>query len=200
LLAVVVGTTFTLLGLGLVQAATACALVEIDGGREVSALGAYRIALQRFGPLLVAIALFVVAWVALTATAVLIPVAVWLALRWSLSAPVVELEEVRGIGALRRSGQLVSGRWLRTASLVGISAAVALAAGPLLGALLIFTTDTPLATLNLVAGIVYAAVLPFVALVTAYVYFDARTRVELEPARDHRALPAEIELAARQPS
>jgi hypothetical protein len=94
----------------------------------------------------------------------------------------------------------VSGRWLRTASLVGISAAVALAAGPLLGALLIFTTDTPLATLNLVAGIVYAAVLPFVALVTAYVYFDARTRVELEPARDHRALPAEIELAARQPS
>jgi hypothetical protein len=194
-LAVVVGTTLTLLGLGLVQAATACALVEIDRQRDVSALGAYRIALRRFRPLLVAIGLFVVVWVALTATAVLIPVALWVAIRWCLLAPVVELEEERGVGALHRSGQLVSGRWFRTGSLVGISAAIALAAGPLLGALLIFTTSTPLATLNLVAGIVYAALLPFVALVTVYVYFDSRTRIELEPARDQRELPAEIDVA-----
>jgi hypothetical protein len=53
----------------------------------------------------------------------------------------------------------------------------------------------PLATLNIVAGIVYVVALPFVALVTAYVYFDARTRVELEPAVEHRTLPAEIELS-----
>jgi hypothetical protein len=46
-----------------------------------------------------------------------------------------------------------------------------------------------------VAGIVYAAALPFVGLVTAYVYFDARTRVELEPVVDQGELPAEIELA-----
>ena len=36
-LSVVIGTTFALLGLGLVQAATACALVEIDANRSVSA-------------------------------------------------------------------------------------------------------------------------------------------------------------------
>ena len=72
---------------------------------------------------------------------------------------------------------------------------ISLGAGPLLGALLIFVVDAPLATLNLVAGIVYAAALPFVGLVTTYVYLDARTRNELEPA-DHRSqLPAEIELA-----
>jgi hypothetical protein len=194
-LAVVVGTTLALLGLGLVQAATACALVEIDQGRDVSALDAYRLALRRLRPLLVAIALFVVAWVALSATAVLLPVAVWLAIRWCLLAPVVELEGAHGAAALHRSGQLVGGRWFRTASLVGISAAIAFAIGPLLGALLIFTTTMPLATLNLVAGVVYAALLPFVALVTAYVYFDARTRVELEPAPERDELPAEIELA-----
>ena len=34
-LALVVGTTLTLLGLGLVMAATACALVELDAGRPV---------------------------------------------------------------------------------------------------------------------------------------------------------------------
>ena len=52
--------------------------------------------------------------------------------------------------------------------------------------------------LNIVAGLVYAAALPFVALVTAYVYFDARTRLELEPVVEHRELPAEIELAAQR--
>ena len=72
-------------------------------------------------------------------------------------------------------------------SLVGLSAAIALVAGPLLGALLIFVTDAPLALLNIVAGVVYALALPFVALVTAYVYFDARTRDELEPDEPRRA-------------
>jgi hypothetical protein len=59
---------------------------------------------------------------------------------------------------------------------------------------LIFLTETPLVLLNIVAGVVYALALPYVALVTSYVYFDARTRGELEPADDRRELPAEIEL------
>jgi hypothetical protein len=195
LFAVIIGTTFALLGLGLVQAATACALLEIDAGRQVSAVSAYTMALGRFRPLLGAIGLFVLVWVVLTTTAFLIPVAIWLAIRWCLLAPVVEVEKVDGPAALHRSRQLVRGRWWRTASLVGLSAAISLGAGPLLGALLIFVVDAPLALLNIVAGIVYAAALPFVALVTAFVYFDARTRVALEPVVDERELPAEIEVA-----
>ncbi len=195
LLALIIGTTLALLGLGLVQAATACALVEIDAGRQVGAVSAYAKALRRVRPLLGAIGLFVAAWVVLTTTTFLIPVAIWLAVRWCLLAPVVELEDLRGPSALRQSAKLVRRRWWRTASLVGLSAAISLGAGPLLGALFIFVVDAPLATLNIVAGIVYAAALPFVALVTAYVYFDARTRVALEPVLDERELPAEIELA-----
>jgi hypothetical protein len=193
-LAVVVGTTFALLGLGLVMAATACALVEIDAGRSVSPVDAYRLALRRLRPLLGAIALFVVVWVVLTSTVFLIPVAIWLAIRWCLVAPVVELERHRPLASLRRSAELVRHRWIRVGSLVGVSAAVALVSGPLLGAILIFLTDAPLALLNVFAGVVYALAMPFVALVTAYVYFDARARVELEPVRDVAELPAEISL------
>ena len=134
-------------------------------------------------------------WVVLTTTALLIPVAIWLAVRWCLLAPIVELDDLGGPSALRRSARLVRRRWWRTASLVGLSAAISLGAGPLLGALLIFVVDAPLATLNLVAGIVYAAALPFVGLVTSYVYFDARARVEVEPVVEERELPAEIELS-----
>jgi hypothetical protein len=193
--AVIIGTTLALLGLSLVQAATACALVEIDTGRPVNAISAYATAFRLVRPLLAAVGWLVLAWLVLTATTFLIPVAIWLAVRWCLVAPVAMLEGAGGSAALRRSGRLVRRRWWRTASLVGLSAAISLGAGPLLGALLIFVVDLPLATINLVAGLVYAAALPFVGLVTAYVYFDARTRTELEPVADEHELPAEIELS-----
>ena len=192
--AIVVGATLTLLGLALVMAATSCALVELDAGRPVGPMVAYRLALRRIRPLLRAVAIFVVMWVALTSTVVLIPFALWFAVRWALLAPVAELEDRGGRDALRRSAELVRGRWLRVGSLVVLGGALALLSGPLLGALLIFVWNSSLVLLNLVAGIVYAVALPFVALVTSYVYFDARTRHELEPAERPDELPAEIAL------
>jgi hypothetical protein len=133
-----------------------------------------------------------VAVVLLGTTGVLLPVAVWLAVRWSLLAQVVELERRRPLAALRRSAELVRGRWLRVLSL-SAAAAVTLVAGSLLGALLILVTNAPLALMNIVAGIVYALTIPFVAVVASYVYFDARARAELEQ-RGPDVLPAEIEL------
>jgi hypothetical protein len=195
LLVVTLGTTLTLLGLTLVQAATACALVRIDRGEDIGPIHAYRIALRKIRALLGGLGLAAAAWVALSATWILLPVAIWLGVRWSLLAPVVELEDRRAVPALRRSSELVRRRWPRVASLVGVSAVLALIAGPLLGALLIFLTDAPLPLLNVVAGIVYGLAMPFVALVTAYVYFDARTRHELEPADEPDELPAEIQVS-----
>ena len=157
-------------------------------------MGAYRLAWRHIRPLLGALGIFVAVWIVLTATVFLIPIAVWLAIRWSLAAPVVVLEGLRPVRALRRSAELVSHRWIRVGSLVGLSAAIALISGPLIGAVLIFLTDAPLASLNVVAGVVYAIALPFVALVTTYVYFDARTRLELEPRERVSELPAEISL------
>jgi hypothetical protein len=194
-LALVIGTTLAFVGFGLVQAATTCALVEIDAGRPIDAVHAYRLAARRLRPLLGGLAVLVAVAVTLSTTMVLLPVAAWLVVRWSLLAQVVELEGLAARPALRRSAQLVRGRWLRVASLVGLGGALALAAGPLAGALLIFVSNSSLALLNLLAGVVYAIALPFVALVTSYVYFDTRVREELEPREERAELPAEIELA-----
>jgi hypothetical protein len=193
-LALVLGLVLTLFAFAIVQAATAGALRELDAGRPVGATEAGRLAIHRLRPLLRSVAIVAFAWVALTTTGFLIPVAIWLAVRWCLVAPVVELEGASGLTALRRSGALVRGRWIRVGSLVGVGAAIGLLAGPLVGALLIFASNSSLALLNLVAGIVYAIALPFVALVTAYVYFDARVRSELEPADARATLPAEIQV------
>ena len=50
--------------------------------------------------------------------------------------------------------------------------------------------------MNVVAGVVYALAMPFVALVASYTYFDARARGELEIAEKVEELPAEIDLSA----
>jgi hypothetical protein len=200
MLGVAIGTAFTLLGLGLVQAATARALIEIDSDRPVGPVQAYGMVVGTVRPLLGALVAGVVAVSILLSSVFLIPIAIWLAVRWSLLVPAVELENRRALGALGRSNQLVSRGWLKVGSLTVAAAAVVLAAGPLIGTLLIVFTSVPLSLLNLIAGLVYVVAMPFVALTTMYVYFDARVRDQLSPKAQAGKLPPEIDLSAARPS
>jgi hypothetical protein len=194
LLVLAIGTALTLLGLGLVQAACTRALVEIDEGRSVSPLGAYRLVYDSIAPLSAALLVASLIVSVLATSIFLIPVAVWLAGRWALIAPAIEVEELPATVALRRSGRLVRRRWLKVSSLIVAGGALAIVGGPLFGALLILATNAPFALVNVIAGVVYAVTMPFVGLTTAYVYFDARTRAELDAETEVRTLPPEIDL------
>ena len=190
-----IGTALTLLGLGLVQAATARALVEIDQGRSIGPLRAYRLAGDSIWPLLGALLIASTVVSLLASSIYLIPIAVWLAGRWALIAPSIELEELSAVGGLRRSGRLVQGKWLKVTSLIVIGGALAVVVGPIVGALLILGTDAPFWLVNVVAGVIYALTMPLVAITTAYVYFDRRVADALAGDREPAVLPAEIELS-----
>ena len=193
--ALALGTTLTLLGLGLVQAATARALVELDAGREIGSVQAFRLSLVRARRLFRAL-LVVVVVVSLLATSLyLLPIAVWLAGRWAIVVPVVELEDRGTRDALRRSRRLTRRRWLKVASLVVAGGAIVLLLGPLIGAVLILASDAPFWLVNVIAALIYAVTMPFVALTTAYVYFDCRVRDELGTEETGDRLPAEIGLS-----
>jgi hypothetical protein len=153
---------------------------------------AYRLALDSARPLLGAFITATVVVTTLAASVFGIPVAIWLAVRWALFVPAVELEGRSALGALRRSGELVRRQWLKVGTLVVLAAALALAIGPLIGTALIFVTSLPFSVTNILSGVVYAVALPFVALTTVYVYFDTlvRERLAEEPGPDE--LPAEI--------
>jgi hypothetical protein len=192
--ALALGTTLTLLGVGLVQAATARALVELDEGRRVGPVQAYRLSLGRVWPLFGALLVAVVVVSALASSLYLLPIGVWLAGRWAIVAPVVALEDVGAFAALRRSALLVRGHWLKVASLLVVGGGLVLVLGPFLGALLILGTDAPLWLVNVVAALVYALTMPFVAIAATYVYFDCRVRYELRGEQAADVLPAEIGL------
>ena len=190
-----IGTSLTLLALGVTQAATARALVEIDEGRPIGALRAYRLAADSVAPLLGALLVATVIVSLLASSIFLLPIAVWFAGRWALIAPAIELERVSALRALRRSGRLVHRRWLKVASLIVLGGGLVLVAGPLVGVGLILGTDAPFWLVNVIAGIVYALAMPFVALTTGYLYFDARARQEAVDEADPAELPAEFGLS-----
>ncbi len=194
---VALGTTLTLLGLGLVMAATLRALVEIDAGRRIGPLQAYRLAFDsveaaarrardRVGRHLAAVSARCSSCRSRSG---------WQSAgRWS--SPRSSSKACPARPALRRSAHLVRQEWLKVASLIVVGGALAVIAGPLIGALLILITSTPLALLNVVAAVVYAVAMPFVALTATYVYFDTRVRDELVEEPEPHELPAEIQLSS----
>ena len=192
--AVYVGTVLTIFTLTFVQAASARAIAEIDAGRPVSVRRTYRLVLDSVKPLLGANSVAVAAVTLLALSVFLIPVAIWLVVRWSLLAQAVELERHSALGALRRSAVLVRRQWLKVGTLVVVASLLAILAGPLVGVLLLLgVADAPFELVNFIAALIYAVAMPFVGIVTTYVYFDTLAREELEEPVAAE-LPAEVSL------
>ena len=193
LIAITIGSMLTWLGLGLVQAVVVRAMIEMDAGRRLGLAAAFRLAAAH-GRVLWSIVIFVVVTSLLTSSVILIPFAIWFAVRWSLVVPAVLLENRRPLGGFQRSARLVRGHWVKVATLTIALGLIAVVLGPLLGTALILATSLPLGVLNIIAGVVYVLTMPYVALATGYVYFDMRVREELEDRAQPAVLPPEAEL------
>jgi hypothetical protein len=173
-LAILLGIVFTVFGLTLIHSATAIAMVEIDGGREISAWSAYRRTLPKLGSLLGTVLVGAVALTIVSFSAIGVALAAFLIVRWSLLAQVVVLEDTSGVTGLHRSAQLVRGNWWRVASLILFITVIALLLGPLVGTVLLFISSASFDFINLVSSVIYVIVLPYVAIATTYLYFDLR--------------------------
>ena len=177
LFVVALATALTLLGVAIVMAATIRALAELDGGRRVNPVRAYRLMLDSVRPMLGALFVAAVVVTLLATTIVLIPIAIALVIRWALIVPVTEIEDRSALGCARAQrppggASLAEGRLPhraepghRPARRTRCSARCSSSPRP-----------CPLSVANAVAGVVYALLMPFVAITTAYVYFDARVR------------------------
>jgi hypothetical protein len=192
-LAFALGVVLTVSGLAIVGGVTAVAMVDIDAGRETSTLAAYKKILPKAGVTLGVGLILAVIFAVLGATAIGVLLAVWLLVRWALFPQVLVLEEVSALGALHRSARLVRGDWWRVASMLLFVTVIALLLGPLIGTILLFVTSASFDFVNLVSSVVYAVVIPFVAIASTYLYFDLRVakQHEAEATEGGEVLPAE---------
>jgi hypothetical protein len=186
-LALAFGIFFTILGLTVVQGVTALAMVELDEGREVTPLGAYRLVAPMLRRLLGALVRAAVVIAILDLTVAGFFVGTWLLFRWILLPQAVVLE-----GAphpLRRSARLTRGHWWFVASIAVVMTGGGLMLGPVIGTLLLFATSASFNVVNLVSAIVYVFAMPLAAITQTYLYFHLRVEEKMAPAE---ALPAAI--------
>jgi hypothetical protein len=166
--------------------AVSAALNELDAGRSISALRAYRLAGRKARTLGGATALQFVVILVLLLTVVGIPFAVYYFIRTSLFAQACVLEDETPIGALRTSARLTRRRWWRTFGFTALINVLAILSGPLLGVPILLLTPSSLTFIDISGSLVYTLVVPYAAIALALYYFDLEARpaaAGVRPAR-----------------
>jgi Membrane domain of glycerophosphoryl diester phosphodiesterase len=167
-------------------ATVACyrAVADHHLGRPTSAAESLRFTARRSGTTLWLTIVLVVGL--LTAFILLVIPGIWLGVAWAVAIPVMLVEGRGGVGALKRSFELVQGRWWATFGRLAVAyimviavAAVAMFALLLPAIALVDATSFGALVLEHVANVIVSLVTtPFIAAVTTLVYFDLRVRKE----------------------
>lgn len=170
----------------IVLATAACfkAISDAYLGKRPDAGVSLRFALSRFGSL-VWIAVLTSVLVFLGFLALVIP-GIYLAVAWFLAAPARLTEDVKGWSALRRSRQLVRGRWWPTFGTLVVAYLIAAIVGGIIGAIftgLLFASAPESGFANVTLTVLSDTIAdiittPFQAAVVAILYFDLRVRKE----------------------
>src|SRR5262249_5343324 len=137
--------------------------------------------LRRIRPLLKGMLTELGMVVLLTITVIGIPFAIHRFVRWSLYAEACMLGDRSATESLRRSSELVRGRWWRTFGFTLIVDVLAVLSGPLFGVGLLLLTDHSINFINLAAALVYTFTVPFAAIQFTLYYFDLEERGVARP-------------------
>ena len=113
--------------------------------------------------------------IALGLLALILP-GIYLLVRWYFVSQAVVVERLRGVDALRRSGELVQDAWWRTFAIVVLVNVAAAIPGVLILAPLDAAAEAADRQLVSLAGSIAAEILtmPFVALVSTLLFYDLR--------------------------
>lgn len=125
--------------------------------------------------------------VALMAISVIgLPWAIWKLVGWSFVQQEVLFTDKSLRESFRGSSELVRGRWWHAVRAIVFFSLATAVAGPVLTFALIFTA-LPLTWINLIGSLVFALMIPYVAMGRTLLYFDLQQRAESEPAKPRRS-------------
>jgi len=182
------------IGFAIVAAAVIAFVRELDRGEPTGFVGAYRGMRRRFWRVVLGQLLANVLVLLLALTVVGIPIAIWKYIDWQFVQQQILFEDRPVREAFRGSTRVVRGHWWRTLRIAGFFWLISVATGPLLGFALIFTTLS-LTWINILGSLVFALLVPYVAIGRTLLYFDLLARAgEAAPApkwrRWRRARPS----------
>ena len=151
----------------------------VEAGQSSSFLTCWRGMTRRFWRVVLAQLMALVGIALLALTVIGIPLAINRLVAWSLVQQEVLFTDKSIREAFRGSSRLVRGHWWHAASVAVFLYVIAVIAGPVLTLGLIFTS-LPLTWINLLGSLVFALMIPYVAVGRTLLYFDLQARAEVE--------------------
>jgi hypothetical protein len=176
------------IGFAIVAAVVITFTRELERGQRPGFVVAYRRMLERFwrvvlGQVAASLLVFLLAL-----TIIGIPIAIWKYVSWQFVQQEILFADKPIREAFRGSSGIVRGQWWRTVRVAGFLWLISVVTGPVLGFALIFTA-LPLVWINIVGSLVFALLVPYVAIGRTLLYFDLAARQEkaaTEPTRRRR--------------
>jgi hypothetical protein len=138
---------------------------------------AYREMFARFWRLIGGQLLVSILTALLAITVIGIPIAIWKYIDWQFVQQEILFEDKSIRDAFRGSTKVVRGHWWRTLRIAGFFWLLSVVTGPILGFALIFA-NLSLTWINIIGSLVFALLVPYVAIGRTLLYFDLQTRAE----------------------
>src|SRR5215211_2891922 len=178
------------------------ALSEIRQGIKPGVWHSYVGGFKNFGSLIGPLAILVLAMIALSWTLILIPVAIYLLVRWQFFSQAVILDGERGLTrSLGKSWEVTSGRWWLTLVATLAFQLFGSLPGPIIGVVMMIIGGSNVQFANAVSSILYAAFVPLAVIGLTLVYRRLKGEAIIEPhmsTRERDAGKAERTRAARE--
>jgi hypothetical protein len=178
------GSTFEIarpIGFALVSGAVIAFVHRREEGEDTGVVADYRAIWARLWRVVGAQLLVDVFLLLMIVTVIGIPFAAYFYFAWQFVQQEVLFEDRSIRQSLRSSHRRVRGHWWRTIVVIGILSLIGIVIGPVLGFVLIFL-NLSVVLVNLIGSVVYALVIPYVALGRTLLYLDLCARGEAEEA------------------
>lgn len=169
----------------LVAAVVIVAVRQINETGRASFGGAYRGMWQRFRRVIGAQLLATLGVFLMLVSVIGIPFAAWKYVGWLFIQQQILFEDKPLREAFRGSSDLVRGRWWYALRVAAVFWLIGVVTGPALGFALIFT-DVSLILINAIGALVFALLVPYIAIGRTLLYFDLQVEAEKEPAKRRR--------------
>jgi hypothetical protein len=173
------------IGYSIVSGAVVAYLRLVDTGGSGGARDSYRALYPRLWRVVAAQLLAIVLATLLIFTVIGIPFGIYFYFAWQLVQQEILFRDVSMREAFQGSSALVRGHWWRTVVVIGVLSLLALVTGPILGFFLIFLNLSPV-LVNLIGSVVFALLIPYVAIGRTLLYFDLGAREAEEGERPRR--------------
>jgi hypothetical protein len=165
------------LGFAAAAAAVIAFVRDLDRGQPEGFVLAYREMFARFWRLIGGQLLVSILTLLLAATIIGIPIAIWKYIDWQFVQQEILFKDKSIRDAFRGSTKVVRGHWWRTLRIAGFFWLLSVVAGPVLGFAMIFA-NLSLTWINIIGSLVFALLIPYVAIGRTLLYFDLQAREE----------------------